>query len=143
MSLSQIPKGHRFPSSIIAQAVWRYHRFNDSYRDISEDLAYRGIIVSYESIRNCCLKFSKDFKDVIKKRERKPNDKWHLDEMTIKMKGVPFILWRAVDSEGTAKLIWFECAEPFKLHTWNRESKNSYVHEQNFTNYRLFPDIFI
>ena len=100
MSLSQAPKGHRFPVSIISHAVWRYHRFNDSYRDISEELAYRGIIVSYEAIRGWCIKFSKDFRDVIKKRERKPGDKWHLDEMIIKMNGEIFILWRAVDSEG-------------------------------------------
>ena len=100
MSLSKAPKGHRFPVSIISHAVWRYHRFNDSYRDISEELAYRGITVSYESIRGWCLKFSKDFKDVIKKRERKPGDKWYLDEIIIKMNGVNFILWRAVDSEG-------------------------------------------
>tara|TARA_B110000459_G_C16416986_1_gene405694 strand:- start:99 stop:809 length:711 start_codon:yes stop_codon:yes gene_type:complete len=100
MSLSEAPKGHRFPVSIISHAVWRYHRFNDSYRDISEELAYRGITVSYESIRGWCLKFSKDFKNVIKKRERKPGDKWHLDEMIIEMNGVNFILWRAVDSEG-------------------------------------------
>ena len=100
MSLSQSPKAHRFPMCIISQAIWRYHRFNDSYRDISEDLAYRGIIVSYEAIRGWCVKFSKDFKDVIKKRERKPGDKWHLDEMIIKINGKTFILWRAVDSEG-------------------------------------------
>lgn len=100
MSLSQPPKGHRFPMSIISQAVWRYHRFNDSYRDISEDLAYRGIIVSYEAIRGWCLKFSKNFKEVIKKRERKPGDKWHLDEMMIRINGEPFVLWRAVDSLG-------------------------------------------
>ncbi len=40
------------------------------------------------------------FKDVIKKRERKPSDKWHLDEMTVKINGEPFILWRAVDQDG-------------------------------------------
>ena len=33
MSLAEAPKGHRFPMSIISHAVWRYHRFNDSYRD--------------------------------------------------------------------------------------------------------------
>jgi len=56
--------------------------------------------VSHEAIRGWCLKFSKDFKEVIKKRERKPGDKWHLDEMIIKMNGETFILWRAVDSDG-------------------------------------------
>lgn len=100
MHLKQAPKHHRFPVSIISHAVWRYHRFNDSYRDIQEELAYRNVIVSHETIRSWCNKFSTHFKDVIRKRERKPKDKWHLDEMTIRINGEYFILWRAVDSDG-------------------------------------------
>jgi len=100
MHLHRAPKGHRFPVSIISYAVWRYHRFNDSFRDIQEDLAYRNIVVSHETVRCWCYKFGAHFKEVIKKRERKPNDKWHLDEMTVKLKGVSFILWRAVDYTG-------------------------------------------
>ena len=100
MHFHQPPKHHRFPVSIISHAVWRYHRFNDSYREIAEELAYRGIIVSYETIRAWCIKFATDFKDVIRKLERKPKDKWHLDEMTLKINGEYFILWRAVDSDG-------------------------------------------
>ena len=100
MDLSQAPKRHRFPVSVISQAVWLYHRFNNSYRDIQEQLAFRGIILSHETVRYWCIKFASHFRDVIKKRERKPSDKWHLDEMTVKINGEPFILWRAVDSEG-------------------------------------------
>ena len=100
MTLTQSPKRHRFPISIINQAVWHYHRFNNSYRDIQEQLAFRGIDISHEAIRSWCLKFARHFKDVIQKRERKPSDKWHLDEMAIKMNGKPYVLWRAVDSEG-------------------------------------------
>jgi Transposase and inactivated derivatives len=100
MPLSHASKGHGFRVSIISQAVWRYHRFNDSYRDIQEEFAYRGIIVSHESIRSWRVKFGRFFKEVIKKRERKPGDKWHLDEMAIKLNGVSFILWRAVDAQG-------------------------------------------
>ena len=83
MSLEQAPKYQRFPVSAISHAVWRYNKFNDSYRDISEELTYRRIVVSYETIRSWCIKFATHFKNVIKKQERKPNDKWHLDEMTI------------------------------------------------------------
>jgi putative transposase len=100
MTLNYHPKRHRFPISIISQAVWLYHRFNNSYRDIQEQLAFRGIILSHETVRYWCIKFASHFKDVIKKRERKPSDKWHLDEMTVKINGEPFILWRAVDQEG-------------------------------------------
>jgi putative transposase len=100
MTLSVAPPRHRFPVSIISQAVWTYHRFNHSYRDIQDELAFRGIIVSHETVRSWSIKFSNHFRDVIKKRERKPTDKWHLDEMCIKVNGAPFILWRAVDSNG-------------------------------------------
>ena len=100
MTLSAAPHRHRFPASIISQAVWIYHRFNNSYPDIEEQLAFRGISVSYETIRSWSIKFSNHFRNVIKKRERKPSDKWHLDEMTVKVNGEFFILWRAVDSNG-------------------------------------------
>ena len=91
MTLSAAPRRHRFPVSIISQAVWIYHRFNNSYRDIEEQMAFRGIRVSHETIRSWSIKFSHHFRDVIKKRERKPSDKWHLDEMTIRMNGEYFI----------------------------------------------------
>ncbi|HCU06540.1 MAG TPA: hypothetical protein DIC42_03025 [Holosporales bacterium] len=100
MSLTEKPKRYRFPSSIISCAIWQYHRFNLSIRDVQEQLAYRGIIVSHETIRNWCVKFSRQFKDVLQKQERKISDKWHLDEMSLRINGESFILWRAVDEQG-------------------------------------------
>jgi len=43
---------HRFPSEIISHAVWLYHRFCLSFREVEELLAKRGISVTYETIRN-------------------------------------------------------------------------------------------
>ena len=100
MHMHKAPKRHRFPVSIISHVVWLYHRFNHSYRDIQEQMAYRGIILSHETIRSWCYKFASHFKEVIKKQERRPKDKWHLDEMTIRINGEYFVLWRAVDSDG-------------------------------------------
>jgi putative transposase len=100
MSLTKTPKGYRFSRSIISYAVWLYHRFNTSYRDIKEQLLYRGIDVSHETIRNWCYKFASYFEDVIKKKKFQVRDKWHLDEMTIRINGEYFILWRAVDADG-------------------------------------------
>lgn len=98
--LSKKPKRHRFPVEIISYVIWSYHRFNDSLRDVSERLRYRGILISHETIRTWSLKFGSNFKDVIKKRESKPNDKWHLDEMSLKINKERFYLWRAVDADG-------------------------------------------
>ena len=45
---------HRFPSEIISHAVWLYHRFCLSFREVEELLAERGIIVTYETVRQWC-----------------------------------------------------------------------------------------
>ncbi len=44
-------KRHRFPPEIFQYAVWLYHRFSLSHRNVEDLLAERGITVSYESIR--------------------------------------------------------------------------------------------
>ena len=85
MSFEQKPKRYRYPASIISYAVWKYHRFNLSFRDVQEQLAYRGIIVSHETVRKWCLKFSRQFKEVLQKRERQASDKWHLDERVFEL----------------------------------------------------------
>ncbi|QKS11032.1 Acyl-CoA dehydrogenase, C-terminal domain [Pseudosulfitobacter pseudonitzschiae] len=50
-------KGFRFPRSVISYAVWAYHRFALSLRDVEDLLSERGVIVSYESIRAWCQRF--------------------------------------------------------------------------------------
>jgi hypothetical protein len=61
-------KRHRFPPAIIQYAVWLYHRFNLSYRDIEDLLAERGIEASYESVRLWCNKFGPLFSKRLKRR---------------------------------------------------------------------------
>jgi putative transposase len=48
---SPLCKRYRFPGEVISHAVWLYHRFLLSYRDVEELLAERGIAVSYETVR--------------------------------------------------------------------------------------------
>jgi len=50
-------RGHRFPPEIISYTMWVYHRFCMSFRDVEGLLAERGIIVSFEAIRQWCRKF--------------------------------------------------------------------------------------
>ena len=93
-------KGYRIPWSIIHFCVYAYHRFSLSYRDIEELMFVRGLRISYESIRQWCIKFARYFTDILKKKEPARADKWHLDEMYTRIKGEKYILWRAVDSDG-------------------------------------------
>ncbi len=91
---------HRFPAEIIAQANWLYHVFSLSLRDVELILAERGVSVSHESIRRWCLKFGQTFADKLRRRRPRPGDKWHLDEVFIRIRGKVHYLWRAVDQEG-------------------------------------------
>jgi len=91
---------HRFPAEIISHCVWLYFRFALSYRDVGEIMAVRGITLTYETIREWSLKFGQNFANGLRRRRPRPGDKWHLDEMIIKINGKQHYLWRAVDQDG-------------------------------------------
>ena len=91
---------HRFPSEIIQYAVWLYHRFNLSHRDIEDLLAERGIIVSYESIRLWCNKFGTKYAARLRRKHQGYGDTFFIDEVFVKIDGKQHYLWRAVDQDG-------------------------------------------
>jgi putative transposase len=92
---------HRFPGEVISHCVWLYYRFCLSYRDIELMMAERGIVLTYETVREWCLKFGPYFANALKRRNRKKiGSKWHLDEVFIKINGEQHYLWRAVDQNG-------------------------------------------
>jgi transposase-like protein len=92
-------KRHRFPSEIISHAVWLYHRFCLSFREVEELLAERGIIVTYESVRQWCLKLGPADSRRLKKQQRRLGNAWHVDEGVNPIQGVHQYLWRAVDQD--------------------------------------------
>src|SRR5262245_34527548 len=91
---------HRFPAEIISHCVWLYFRFCLSYRDIEELMLVRGVFVTYEAIRQWCQKFGQPFANELRRRRPRPGDKWHLDEVFVKINGQTCYLWRAVDQTG-------------------------------------------
>ncbi len=93
-------KRHRFPPEIIQYAVWLYHRFNLSHRDIEDLLAERGITVSYEAIRLWCNKFGLKYVRRLKKKHQGYGDTFFIDEVFVKIDGKQHYLWRAVDQDG-------------------------------------------
>jgi putative transposase len=92
--------GYRIPAEIIRQAVWLYHVFSLSLRDVELILAERGVTVTRESIRNWCRKFGSEFATRLRQRRPKPGDSWHLDEVFLRINGALHYLWRAVDQHG-------------------------------------------
>jgi len=67
---------------------------------VEEMLAFRGIEVSHETIRQWGLKFGQEFANLIRRRLPRPGDKWHMDEVVLKIAGKTHYLWRAVDQHG-------------------------------------------
>jgi putative transposase len=85
-------KGYRFPPEIIGHCVWLYFRFSLSFRDVEEIMAKRGVVLTYETIRQWCLKLGQQYANELKHRRSQPGDKWHLDEVFLKINGTQHYL---------------------------------------------------
>ena len=93
-------RGFRYPAEIISHCVWLYHRFPLSFREVQEMMLARGVVVSHETIRQWCAKFGAAYAAGLRRRRPRVGDKWHLDEVFIKVNGARQYLWQAVDQDG-------------------------------------------
>jgi len=66
--------GYRYPPDIIGHAVWLYLRFSLSFRDVEDLLAERGVIVTYEAIRQWCRTFGLDYARRLRRRSGRMGD---------------------------------------------------------------------
>ncbi len=91
---------HRFPSEIISHCVWLYFSLSLSFRDVEELMSSRGVSLSYETVREWCFKFGQTYANGLRHKSPRPGDRWHLDEVFLKINGRLHYLWRAVDQDG-------------------------------------------
>src|SRR3954447_22707156 len=94
-------RGFRLPAEIISHAVWLYHCFGLSLREVETILAERGVVVSRESIRAWSLRFGRAFADAPDNRRTPPGVEYHPDEVFVRIVGKLHRLWRAIDRHGT------------------------------------------
>jgi putative transposase len=66
---------------------------------VQEILFEHGIDVTYEAIRQWCLKFGQDYANRLRRRRPRPGEKWHLDEVFLIINGKRHYLWPAVDED--------------------------------------------
>jgi putative transposase len=85
---------YRFLSEIISHDLWLYHRFSRSFHDVEDLLAERGITVSYEAIRQWCLKLGPRYARHFKRRQGRLGDAWPLDELFVTIRTRQHYLWR-------------------------------------------------
>ena len=49
-------------------------------------MAARGVIVTYETIRQWCRTFAQQYANQLRRRRSQTGDKWHLDQVFLKIK---------------------------------------------------------
>ena len=99
--MQNLYKWKHFPKEIIIQAVYWYLKYSLSYRDVQELLSERGIGVCYTTIYRWVIESSPLITAKIKKRIRRTNDTWRVDETYVKVNGQWTYLYRAIDSKGS------------------------------------------
>jgi putative transposase len=80
-------KGFRFAPEIISHGVWLYRRFPLSLRDVQELMLDGGVEVSDETIRAWCERFGQQHAHRLRRRGPRLGDKWHLDEVFVRING--------------------------------------------------------
>ena len=93
-------KRHRYPKTIILQAVYFKLRFTLSYRDVEELLKIRGVHVDHSTLQRWVFKFSPLIEATMHKRKKQVASSWRMDETYIKVGGKDRYLYRAVDKFG-------------------------------------------
>jgi len=76
-----MPYRHRFLISIIQHAIWLYHRFPLSDRDVQELLQERGVEVRYDTLREWNINFSPLIAEELGHREPRRGSRWHIHEV--------------------------------------------------------------
>ena len=91
----------QYPSDVIALVVlWRL-RYKLSLRDLPEMFAVRGIVFSYEAVREWEAKLTPALAEELRRRRRgKVGRSWYVDETYLKVQGRWCYLYRAIDRNG-------------------------------------------
>src|SRR6202049_5053070 len=92
----------QYPSDVVALVVlWRL-RYKLSLRDLAEMFLIRGIVFSYEAVRDWETKLTPALAENLRRRRRrgKIGRSWYVDETYVKVEGRWCYLYRAIDTSG-------------------------------------------
>ena len=91
----------QYPSDVIALVVlWRL-RYKLSLRDLAEMFLIRGIVFTYEAVRDWEAKLTPALAEELRRsRKGKVGRSWYIDETYIRVHGHWKYLYRAIDRDG-------------------------------------------
>jgi transposase-like protein len=91
----------QYPSDVIALVVlWRL-RYKLSLRDLPEMFALRGMVFSYEAVRDWEAKLTPALAEELRRKRRgRAGQSWYVDETYLKVDSRWCYVYRAIDSSG-------------------------------------------
>ena len=92
--------GFRLPVEVIVLAIRWYLRYGLSYRDIEELLAERGIEVDHVTLYRWVQRFTPLIVEAARPCRHAVGDRWFVDETYVKVAGIWWYVYRAVDQHG-------------------------------------------
>ena len=94
-------KRRHFENNVILMLVRWYVAYALSYRDVEELALERGLKVDHSTIHRWVVHYAPQLEENFRQKKKGPvGGRWRMDETYIKVKGVWFYLYRAVDKEG-------------------------------------------
>jgi transposase-like protein len=92
----------QYPSDVVALVVFWRLRYKLSLRDLAEMFLIRGIVFSYEAVRDWETKLTPALAENLRRRRRrgKIGASWYVDETYVKVQGRWCYLYRAIDTSG-------------------------------------------
>ena len=93
-------KGKQYLKNVILMAVRWYIAYPLSYRDIEELLKERGLNIDHATVNRWVIEYSPQLLEKFKKKRKRLNTSWRMDETYIKVKGKWMYQYRAVDKKG-------------------------------------------
>ncbi len=90
----------KYSIEVIMTAIRIYLSYTTSYRDVEEILKGEGIDVDHTTIYRWVIKYVPRLIQKFRKHKLRVGENWFLDETFIKVGGINYYLYRAVDSEG-------------------------------------------
>ncbi len=92
--------GRHFQHDMILQSVRWYLAYSLSYRDIEELMQERGFSVDHSAINRWVLHYSPQLEAAFRRKKKRSDNRWRMDESYIKVKGQWTYNYRAVDKQG-------------------------------------------
>ncbi|CDZ77287.1 hypothetical protein BN59_01570 [Legionella massiliensis] len=93
-------KWRHFHGEVIMQCVRWYCKYGISYRDLEEMMKERGLEIAHTTVYRWVQHYAPELKKRLEWYKRRYSNRWHLDEIYIRVKGEWKYLYRAIDERG-------------------------------------------